>query len=334
MAKPYQQEPPFCVQVELTEGCNLQCTFCGIQGIREKAGGPFKYMTESTARKAAEDMAVAEWNSRIEFAMHGEPSMNPDMAKIVGIFRNALPKAQLMMTSNGAGFMKDTTERITALFDAGLNILALDDYQNVKIVPKVRERYTGSAPVFDYPTEGLDISPHRRHPRGTQMILIIQDISVAKAGSHAQINNHAGFGAAKNYSKAHQRCAKPFRELGVRWDGAVAGCCVDWTGAYKIGNVNKDTIDALWQSPAFNAMRRKLYHGQRDFGPCNGCDHLTSRLGLLPDKLGRKSLPKPTAEDAAIIKRALGGQPFTPLVLKPFMEGRDPAKVFPIKVKT
>ena len=50
------QEPPFCIQFELTEGCNLACSFCGIQGIRDngahgpsnttgKNSKPYKFMT-------------------------------------------------------------------------------------------------------------------------------------------------------------------------------------------------------------------------------------------------------------------------------------------------
>ena len=38
-----KQQPPFCIQIELTEGCNLACSFCGIAGIRDnKANGPDK----------------------------------------------------------------------------------------------------------------------------------------------------------------------------------------------------------------------------------------------------------------------------------------------------
>ena len=32
-------DAPFCVQVELSEGCNLFCQFCGLRGIRQ---GPMK----------------------------------------------------------------------------------------------------------------------------------------------------------------------------------------------------------------------------------------------------------------------------------------------------
>ena len=38
-----KQQPPFCIQIELTEGCNLACSFCGIAGIRDnEANGPDK----------------------------------------------------------------------------------------------------------------------------------------------------------------------------------------------------------------------------------------------------------------------------------------------------
>ena len=35
------QDPPNAIQVEFVEGCNLACSFCGIQSIREnEADGP------------------------------------------------------------------------------------------------------------------------------------------------------------------------------------------------------------------------------------------------------------------------------------------------------
>lgn len=321
----YIQEAPFCIQVELTEGCNLRCEGCGIHGIREKAGGPYKFMAVATAERFAKEVARLGWNCRIEMAMHGEPSLNTDRAAIVRTLRQHLPKHQLMMTSNGSGFLKATHGAIVELFDAGLNVLALDDYEAVKIVPKVLERAmlaeleASGVVVKRYPQDGLEWSPHRRWPKSARMIIIIEDIQKAKEGSHAKVNNHAGFGGAPNSTKAGVRCAKPFRELGIRWDGRVAGCCIDWTGTIKVGNIHKTPLDVLWNGPVLDAMRHKLYHGQRSFGPCAGCDHETYRLGLLPDKLGKDELPQPTAEHEAALKKAMAGASFTPLVWQNWM---------------
>lgn len=320
----YVQEPPFCIQVELTEGCNLRCEGCGIHSIREKAGGPYKFMTVKTASRFADEVARLGWNVRIEMAMHGEPSLNPDMVGIVAAMRARLPKHQLMMTSNGTGFLKDTANKIRAMFDAGLNVLALDDYEAVKIVPKVLERAmvadleASGITVKRYPEDGLEWSPHRRWPRKARMLIIIEDIQKAKEGSHAKINNHASYGGAPNDSKAGVRCAKPFRELGIRWDGKVAGCCIHWTGSVKVGDLMRTPLDELWLGPVMEAMRHKLYHGQRDFGPCKSCDHETYRLGLLPDKLGKHTLPLPTAEHEAALKKAMAGAPYTPIVVQPW----------------
>jgi MoaA/NifB/PqqE/SkfB family radical SAM enzyme len=323
--KPYVQDPPFCIQVELTEGCNLRCEGCGIHGIREKAGGPYKFMTTQTARLFAQQVAEAGWNCRIEMAMHGEPSLNPEMLEIVAAMRQHLPRHQLMMTSNGSGFLKDTANKIRALFDAGLNVLALDDYEAVKIVPKVLERAmveelaASGVTVKRYPQDGLEWSPHRRWPKRARMLIVIEDIQKATEGSHAKINNHAGYGGAPNDSKRGVRCAKPFREMGIRWDGKVAGCCIDWTGTLKAGDIRKQDIEEIWHGAVFDAMRHKLYHGQRDFGPCDGCDHETYRLGLLPDKLGQRTLPLPTAAHEATLKQAMRGASYTPIVLQPWM---------------
>ena len=36
-----KQDAPNAIQIELVEGCNLACSFCGIQAIRDnKADGP------------------------------------------------------------------------------------------------------------------------------------------------------------------------------------------------------------------------------------------------------------------------------------------------------
>jgi radical SAM protein with 4Fe4S-binding SPASM domain len=314
----YKQEPPFCIQVEFTEGCNLMCQFCGIQGIREKAGGPYKFMTPELARKVALDIKKAGWSSRIEFAMHGEPTMNPNFIELVKIFRETLPNNQLMMTSNGGGLLKDTKERVAALFAAGLNILALDDYKRVAIVPKVRERLPDGIVLKDYPKDGLDWSPHRRRPKSTKMIIVIQDLADGAGGTHSTITNHCGCGSPPNNKAVGKRCAKPFRELGVRWNGDIAGCCNDFRGVFKVGNCAKTSLAELWQSKYLQAMRKKMFAGQRDFGACRGCDYLTYRNGLLPDHAGKESLPAPTKRDNELVREACSGQPFTTPCRRPW----------------
>ena len=314
------QEAPFCIQIEPTEGCNLACTFCGVQGMRAKAGGPYKFMLPTTAATVAQGVAAAGWTARIEFAMHGEPTLNPQMVEIVETFRRHLPRNQLMMTSNGGGLLKEPEAKITALFSAGLNILALDDYDTVNIVPKLLQRIapTGLGMlVRRYPQDGLRNSPHRRHPPKTRMIVVLEDIVQATKGGHATLNNHCGAGGPLDNSAAGKRCAKPFREMSIRWNGEVALCCNDFRGAYKCGKLMRPAdLVSVWQGAAFQAARKRLLEGQRTFTPCEGCNALSTRVGLLPDKLGQHTMEPFTPADAAALREAVAGGAYAPIVLR------------------
>jgi radical SAM protein with 4Fe4S-binding SPASM domain len=296
--------PPFAVQVELTEGCNLRCSFCGLNGIRGKENN-FKFMSIETAADIACKIRTAKWNPRVEFAMHGEPSANPNMLTILSVFRHALPNCNMMMTSNGYGFLKDPTNTVDGVLEY-VNILALDWYDNVLIVPKIIDKYEGRHKVRYYPDEP-SANPHARRRLDEADFVIIRDISSSTKGTHSKLNNHCGAGAPKNDDGQGKVCAKPFRELSIRWDGNVALCCNDWRGEYKIGNVKDRTLEDLWQSKPFWAARKKLYIGDRKFGACDGCDSISYRVGLLPDKKGLYTLPKPNAEDDKTIQQATSG---------------------------
>ncbi len=320
----YKIQQPNAIQLEPTEGCTLACAFCGIVTIRENGAdrktmthgqtgsGPYRFMALSTVERVAKEMARLKWSSRIEIAMHGEPTMNSNLAEIVACLRHHLPANYILVTTNGAGIT--TRDRFKQLLTSGLNTLALDDYRHANNVPKIREFvHSFGFPVFEYPKQP-EGNPHRRDTKRVK-ITIIHDISDNTAGNH-KLHNQGGSSGGPENKIVRLRRTKPFRELAVRWDGNVAICCDDWPGKYKIGNVLNMPLDALWSSDPFEAARRKLYAGERDFGPCRGCNVPPNRPGLLPDKAGKDTMPPPDAECHAVIAEALRGLPYTPKLLK------------------
>lgn len=316
------QEPPNAVQIELAEGCNLRCVVCGLNGIRGK-DNDYKFMTADTLHSLMTQIVASKWNPRIEFAMHGEPSMHPDYVGMIAIVRDVFPKAHIMMTSNGGGFLRKPgpLANVVDAFSAGLNVLAFDDYVNAKLVPKIREAvkdkiYEMGVSVYEYPSQA-DGNPHQRKPG--KMLTFIEDLINATKGTHSHVNNHGGAGAPPNDHGEGKRCAKPFRELAVRWDGSVAGCCNMWRGVYQCGNVVTDGLDKVWNGKPMGALRTALYHGRRDLvSECSGCDAISHRVGLLPDKFGKESLPTPDQSVKRDIAEAQKRGPLTAPVLRPW----------------
>lgn len=318
----YVVQPPNSIQIEPTEGCNLACAFCGIASIRQnnasrKSGthgtssSPYRFMSVALAERIAREMRRLRWNSRIEIAMHGEPTVNKLLPAIISAFRAHLPKAYILLTCNGAGITERA--RFQEVLCSGLNTLALDDYKHAKSVPVIRQFvHQLGVPVYEYPLQKQG-NPHRRDD--SVKVVIIKDISDNTDGNH-KLHNQGGNSGGPAPATKPMRCVKPFRELAIRWDGNVALCCDDWQGRYKIGNVNDLTLDSIWNHPRLDAARRRLYLGKRDFGTCKGCDVPPNRPGLLPDKMGKDTMPAPVSTTDALINEALAGEPFTKKLLK------------------
>jgi radical SAM protein with 4Fe4S-binding SPASM domain len=248
--------------------------------------------------------------------MHGEPSLNKMAVMILKIFRARFPKSSILMLSNGGGFVgKEGVGFLQDLFEAGLNTLGLDEYEGITLVPRFlthwRDACESDVPIYVYPDDPK-VSPHT--PHHSQRIVHIRPISLNETGTHATLNNHCGAGAPLNDKGVGKRCAKPFREMSVRYDGGVAICCNDWRGKLKLGNLTRDTLDQVWNGPVAQAARRKLMVGERDFGPCKGCDATSYRVGLLPDKKGKIKLPRPTRKDNELLAAASAQRPMAKAV--------------------
>ena len=326
----FRQQNPYCVQIEPTTGCNLRCGFCGIRGIREKSSapdlsGPYEFMEVMLAHSIAEQMKEAGWTSRIEIAMHGEPTVHPRLPEIVEAFRKRLSN-HIMITTNGIPMLEGRPDwgtsslhqSVMTLFGAGANTVAVDDYAPHRVAPALRQQLW-PMPLYEYPS---DSRGHPHHRIKTRRLVIVADIAQASEGSHANLLNHCGSAAPKEYSHNHQVCSLPFREIAVRSNGDIAMCCNDWRGEYRWGDAH-DMVGAWHSQAAYAARRVLLSEGRAPLAPCNGCDYVAVRPGFLPNQSGRgkKEIGLPTDVDYKAIEMAQAHGTMTPVVLRRWERG-------------
>ena len=148
-----KQSPPYSIQIELNEGCNLGCSFCGLRGMREKGTQPWYHMKKETAERIIAEVKRVGWHSRIIFSMHGEPTLNPNVTKIIAMFRRAFPTTVMSMMSNGYGIVhgfgdisteQTISERVGKLMKAGLNDLIIDYYSAKGDAKTIEDALKGS----------------------------------------------------------------------------------------------------------------------------------------------------------------------------------------------
>lgn len=304
---------PWCVQPELVEGCSMRygsgsgglCHFCGIQAIRSHFGN-YKYMDSVTAILIARGCKDFCPTARIEFAMRGEPLMNPLALDIFRIFHEHCPKAQLMVTTNGDTLRGRMAERSNRIFNAGVNFILLDTYYPKERRDALREEALAiktGINVIDYYTEWAPrgISPYHNQGKKIQNTIVLMDDLSVRDGEHGSrlVKTHAGSNPSKILDHYLVRnCGRPFREMTFTWDGYFALCCDDWKREYLVGNIDQYDMEELWGHPRIEAARARLYSKDRDWGPCQQCDAPSApRSGLLP------TYESPTIRDIRLTER-------------------------------
>lgn len=290
------QPPPHSIKLELTEGCNFYCNFCGIKSIREKSGN-FKFLSVKTVKNLLRKIVECGIdNMKFDCAMHGEPLANKDHLEIFRLIRKNVPNAYIHVTTNGAFLLKgDVSENVDAILEY-VNFINLDDYKRYGVSKKVLDSYSGEHEISIFPK--VNVYARQLHLR--KGIVVFPDISQIK--TKRKLHNQAGNAFEKDYSKLKNRCHRPFREMAIKYDGSVILCCNDWTAKYKIGNINSElTLQELWNSKRYQSARKILFHMGRCFSICYGCNEFCYRVGLLPDRNAEYTMGLPNKKDFKIV---------------------------------
>lgn len=285
---------PYSIQIELVEGCPRLCKFCGLNGIREDKGFPFYYMSDRMVDRLIEQCVRFIPNRRYEFAMHGEPTLHPQINDIIARFRRALPKAQMMVTTNGFQWHTDTNmmKGVSQLFDAGLDFIMLDTYEPERDLLHHTAWYLNKhfgIEVVDFYRDDHDINPYYNRGRWKKPVLLLMD-DLAKMDGTSKLKkiwNHAGNSGTVPALKRplEKACVNPFREISVAFNGNVNICCMDFGHEMVIGNIGVHTLSQIWWGDRFEAVRAFLRNKHRYFTPCARCDYSGGmRVGLLPKR--------------------------------------------------
>jgi MoaA/NifB/PqqE/SkfB family radical SAM enzyme len=283
---------PHNIQIELVEGCNRMCLFCGIQGLwKNKKDRKIKFMESEVAIKIAQDLGAWFDKKRIEFAMHGEPTLHPYLISILHFYRYFCKRSQIQMTTNGIILLKEGKPLIKDLFNAGLNILLVDTYTKRNELIELCSGLDGIITMDYYNPDA--INPYYYNNYKLKTILLIESLDkVDGKKQQRKILNHAGNGDIENLKRLgikpllkplNKKCSRPFREITVHYDGTVPMCCLDWKHECIMGKFPEDgSLEEIWNSNPFQYARHLLYNKKRVFRPCYRCDYNGGfRLGFL-----------------------------------------------------
>jgi hypothetical protein len=247
-------------------------------------------MTSHTCKEIATKMKEAGWNGiRLEFAMRGEPTLNPNFIKNIHIFHKQLNKSSITTATNGN---KLNPTLIKQYFKAGGNVLLVDCY-NGNLPQREKEYKQQGFKVTNYYKDTFN--PYQKNPKA-KVITLMDDIKTNSNKKKTRILHNMGgnvdwqkvkhYGLTPLKKPLTKKCTNPFREIIFLHDGTIPLCCHDSAINTKISNIKQtNNLQQLWQkNKKLNIARILLYNKRRDkIKPCNNCDSNGGmRIGLLP----------------------------------------------------
>lgn len=306
-------QEPWSIQLEVVEGCNYSCNFCGIHSVRDPKDW-HKYRMMDLELVTAMFTELNGWrpNIRVEINNHGEPTLHPSIVNIIHRIRTACPGAHIQIQTNGSQMESyhEFEKLAREMFSAGLNMLCINCYdrwwdkskaKGTSMWQDYRNRYEmflfyscywahlQDIQVIDQYYGNPDhISMYHNHGPKSRIIMILDDLgrvnlegtkkSVAK-----KIMNEAGntldkimtnvYHQPKPAEPLKKHCVKVHREITIAWNGHVPLCCYDWKSTIVFGKFPEQSLKDIWTSYQMNAIRQLLLNKNRNMAPCHECDY-------------------------------------------------------------
>ncbi|MBN2231196.1 MAG: radical SAM protein [Deltaproteobacteria bacterium] len=276
---------PSRVTLELTNRCNLNCTFCPRRLMERHQGD----MPNALACRLLDEMADHLPVTLVPF-FRGETLLHPDWRKILS-YAKKRGIGPVQLTTNA---MLLDTKAAAAIVDLEIDFISfsldtVDPYlyertrrgssyatvlTNIRRFLELKARRNRRLPVVQ-----VSAVATREHLPGIDAFVSFWQPLVDRVRVYIE---HSGDGRPGSINEPlpafSQRlpCFKPFTDMVVYWDGMTALCNHDWTRtpAETLGNASEQSLAAIWQGTRYQEVRQAHRYGEvSDLIPCNHCDH-------------------------------------------------------------
>jgi radical SAM protein with 4Fe4S-binding SPASM domain len=272
--------------------CNRNCTFCGKSQSISNQG----FMDMETFINCLKDLNPNEL-SKIDITGNGEPFLNKNIYDMIDYARCKYPKVNIDVISNSDFFRSTGFENILKAFDKGLTSLTLDFYDRdvlnwfkneyVKNKTCLENRQINIVNLYSDLNPWSNLSSSKKY-----LFFAIESLGFNKSKRKFRaFDNFAGNMSYEKWENTINKnildfpmvksCTETFKYLTVNFDGTVNLCCRDSANSLKIGNVNTQTPNEIWQCENMQVIRFLLKNKCRKLLPsCSLCNYHSFRDGL------------------------------------------------------
>ena len=287
---------PFAVWLELTNFCNFECNFCptGDKELLKKIGRPSGFISYELFEKIIKDLYNLTRKSgkkieRLHLYKDGESLLHKDIGKIISYVKEKDICNSLELTTNGSLMTADKSEILVKNGLDGIRISV--EHVNDKKYKEITSTFS------NYKTIVKNVSQlfNEREKAGSSLKIYVKIIDTGLTekekkkfyNDFSAISDYiyidklmtwTGTGIKRsNFKSKRKVCSEPFTKLSINFNGTVSLCCVDWSHGSIVGDINKQSIEEIWNGEKIRQFRQLHIEGRKDeIEICQNCDYINN----------------------------------------------------------
>lgn len=232
------------INIEINTNCNRRCTYCPNSISDRGMSKNSRHMDPAIYKKLIDELAQINYRGRISPHLFGEPLLHPELAKLITYTRTKLPKATLMIFTNGDLLSID---KFNELLSLGIDKFVISEHDR-SLSRQLKSLYSY---VDDLPKKKKKIKRYNIVPE-------------------TRLSNRGGL-VSPSQLNTIPRCAFHHNPVAIDYNGNVILCCNDFFSTMKFGNISNERFLDIWFDKRFQKIRKELRKKRYKLPICQKC---------------------------------------------------------------
>ncbi len=275
------------IYVEITNVCNLSCSFC------KPTNRVKKYITPIEMEEILKK--IHPYTGYLYLHVKGEPLLHPQLKEILDLCQKYHQKVNI--TTNGTLLLarkKELSHPVIRQINISLHSENEKEHYLDDIFDAVEE-FTDKVIVYRFWT----MQENKLDQKSTNIVERIKEyyqlspeiVEKIKKENHILIKNHIYIDKANefvwpslsnNYNQEHGFCYALKDQLAILVDGTIVPCCLDGDGIIKLGNIYQNTLEEVMRSSRYQTIKQGFQNRQVSEELCKRCSFKDALLTNVP----------------------------------------------------
>ncbi len=298
---------PLSAHIDVCSVCNFKCSFCfqADNKAMKDAGLKRGMMPIDLFEKIVDDLKVFDEKfKKVKIGNHGEPTLHPDLPRMVAYLKKAEVADIVELFTNGSKLSPELNKKIIQAGMDRINIslegLSSERYMQVtgtrvdfeEMVKNIAHLHSISGDCQIYvkiadQTSALAENDHRIFMMSEEererffdifgnicdeiyIEKVVPQWAETQAEKQNKVEETGMYGQKiKQYKEI---CPFTFMYLHFNWDGTTSPCTLDWPKKVVIGNAYEQSALEIWEGNSLRQLRIAMLRGERNkINFCNNC---------------------------------------------------------------